>query len=527
MPHVIALDATEEVERGAAQIARRRLRVPLWQQGRNWLIVDRYRHGTGDYVLPRALQARNRVQVRFQRCRITVGGNGDDIESQALGQRVVDLVAQILAENENQADGEDADDEGQHGRRRARLLPPDVAQRHLRVGFPGARQDDNHETEQRDDQQQRAKGRQSQENQHGNRHRRQHQRQVAGAETLRHGQHADDEDHQPEEDAQDAQEDERAIDRADAQRHIAQDDDRHRAEQDREQQQQTNGQRDTARAAFGQFANHVERANVGCLHNRHQAKDERGEEANHDTAHDGERVKHKGDVQLEKLLHQIAHYITDADSRARADSAADQAQQAGLQPEEQVEIGAAIARRLEHGNLRPAPRKQHLHGIDDTDAADQQGQQSRDFQKLLDVVYLLLVVLQRVRRRLRARHREVILNGLHRLIGMRLIDGGNIYRVIENGQFRIGRIIVAAGNEHGAAGLRQRPIILDNGGDFDRNAHASIVLSRDMHVKAIAELFVILIDKGLVDDEMTVDEQAGNGTALRVDERWRRHHREG
>ena len=57
-----------------------------------------------------------------------------------VGERLVYLVLDVLSQHQDQPDAEDADEERDQRRHRARALPPDVAQRDLDVRLPRARQ---------------------------------------------------------------------------------------------------------------------------------------------------------------------------------------------------------------------------------------------------------------------------------------------------------------------------------------------------------------------------------------------------
>ena len=137
-----------------------------------------------------------------------------------------------MPKRQHQPDGEDSDEQGQHGRRRTCALPPNVAQGHLRADLPGARHQHDNDAHQRSSEQQDSKHRQHQVQQHRCSHTHQDQGKVPEIKVFRHRQFADDEDDQAEEDAQHQQESEGAVDRCYAQHHIIlEDHDRQRAEE--------------------------------------------------------------------------------------------------------------------------------------------------------------------------------------------------------------------------------------------------------------------------------------------------------
>ncbi len=104
---------------------------------------------------------------------------------------------------------------------------------------------------------------------------------------------------------------------------------------------------------LGGLADHIQRANIGGLNYGHQAEDQRAAETDGDTSGDRPGIEQEEHVDAQ-ILHQQAHDVTHARGSRRANHAAHQTQQARLQAKEHIEIQAAIARGLEHGNLRSA-----------------------------------------------------------------------------------------------------------------------------------------------------------------------------
>ena len=169
---------------------------------------------------------------------------------------------------------------------------------------------------------------------------------------LRYRQFADDQDNQAKEHAQQQQEGERSIHRLNAQHHIViEDHNRQHAEQDGEYEQQPDGQGQPAHAlTVSEFAYHIQRANIGCLDDGHQTKDQRGRETDSHTTGDSPGIQYERDVQA-GILHQDTYNVAQTRRRRRSDNTAYQSEQASFEAKQRVEVHAPVARRLQHGNL--------------------------------------------------------------------------------------------------------------------------------------------------------------------------------
>src|SRR5579885_2734271 len=244
------------------------------------------------------LQARHSAELGLQNVGLGSAGVCDDVIGQIFGNGRIHRIAQILAEHQNQADSEDTHKQREQRCRGASTLAPDIAQGHLDVRLPGARHQDGQETYHAHDKKQIAKGRQHQGNQKRDNRAIDHQSDKLEVKTFRHRQAAHQKSNQAEKAAQEQQEKKRAIDGADSQDYIVENNDRHHAEQRRENQQQRDGQGNTARAvALRQIADYTQGANTGGLYDRHQTKDQGGEQADQHATGDDIQVEHERDLQ--------------------------------------------------------------------------------------------------------------------------------------------------------------------------------------------------------------------------------------
>src|SRR6266853_2639545 len=131
---------------------------------------------------------------------------------------------------------------------------------------------------------------------------------------------------------------------------VVEDYNRQQTEEHRAQHEQQDGHYLSANALVLKLAQHTQWANVRRLYDRPQTEDQRGYTADHHTTEKHARIEHKGHIGAD-VLHHVAYEVTHAYRGSRADYATDQPEQSRFQAEEQVEILAMIARRLEHSNL--------------------------------------------------------------------------------------------------------------------------------------------------------------------------------
>src|SRR5581483_1619038 len=244
---------------------------------------------------------------------------------------------------------------------------------------------------------------------------------------------------------------------------ITQNKDRQSAEEHRKYDQQQDRQGNAGSSpALWQFADHIQRPDIGCLYDRHQAKDQGRHQPDHQSAKNRYLIESKGNIQPERLLDQVAHQITHANSSSGSQSSAHQTQQACFQAKKQVEIKAAIAGSFEHCNLSFAAREQDLHRIDNTNATDQQRQQTSDLQEFFDIINRILLLAERILCGASRGNGEVRLDLLDRLISLRLVGRCHIDRIKEEGQFGSSRLIIVERDQQYTARLCQHAGIAHN-----------------------------------------------------------------
>src|SRR5436190_8177416 len=105
-------------------------------------------------------------------------------------------------------------------------------------------------------------------------------------------------------------------------------------------------------------------------------------------------------MQAKRLLNHVKDQITNASCRTCANTPTNETEQTRLQTKEQKEIQLAIAHRLEHGDLGLAARKQNLHGIDNTNTTNEQGEETSNGEKILYALSGCLLLLQSIGGRL-------------------------------------------------------------------------------------------------------------------------------
>ena len=95
------------------------------------LSIDRNRYSRSNQVMLGFTETGNSGLPGLQGVHITLRGNGDNVVVQAGCQRVIDCVTQVLPQDEDQADGEDADEQSQQRGGGTRALASNVAQSYL------------------------------------------------------------------------------------------------------------------------------------------------------------------------------------------------------------------------------------------------------------------------------------------------------------------------------------------------------------------------------------------------------------
>jgi len=170
---------------------------------------------------------------------------------------------------------------------------------------------------------------------------------------------------------------------------IAQDAERQQEEEHAEQGHQPDGGERPARPArLGDIAQRRERPDRARAGDRQQAEDQRGGDADGHARGDGSRVDDRREGEEERARDQGGDEDAEPDAHRRADGAAEKAEQRRFQSEHGHEVAPAVAHGLEHGDFQPAAAQQHLHRVDDADAADEQREQPDDAQEGADALDL-------------------------------------------------------------------------------------------------------------------------------------------